>query len=54
MMTAARQFLRDIHDWEAAHIKSQQYDCLKKELYNNDTSFHANTNGGQFTKPTHS
>lgn len=29
-MTAAKQFLRDIHDWEAAHIKSQQYDCLKK------------------------
>lgn len=30
MVTAARQFLRDVHDWEAVHIKSQQYDCLKK------------------------
>lgn len=30
MVTAARQFHRDVHDWEAVHIKSQQYDCLKK------------------------
>lgn len=30
-MIAARQFLGEkLHDWEAAHIKSQQYDCLEK------------------------
>lgn len=30
MLTDARQFLGDTHDREVMHIKSQQYDCLRK------------------------